>query len=60
MAEMTHTVKDVQRLLGLSRTKIYQLIHWKEMPGFRIGGRILIPKKEFQDFYDDLVRRGSF
>jgi excisionase family DNA binding protein len=36
-------VKDVARLLALSRSKVYELVAAGELPAYRPGGRIRIP-----------------
>lgn len=41
---LTLTVKEVQKLLGLSRGLVYQAIETGEIPSVRVGRRILIPK----------------
>lgn len=41
---LTFTVKEAQKLLGLSRALVYQAIGTGEIPSVRIGKRILIPK----------------
>ena len=41
---LTLTVKEVQKLLGLSRGLIYQAIETGEIPSVRVGRRILVPK----------------
>lgn len=38
------TVKDVLRVLPLSRTVLYMLVHKKGFPSIRIGRKILIDR----------------
>lgn len=38
------TVKEVQKLLGLSRGLVYQAIQSGQIPSIRIGRRVLIPR----------------
>lgn len=42
------TVADVAAALGLTPMRIYQLVHAKEIPAVRIGGRIRIPRGAFE------------
>lgn len=44
------TVKEVQGILRIGRTMAYELVNQHDFPTLRIGGKILIPEKEFQDF----------
>lgn len=41
---LTLTVKEVQKLLGLSRGLVYQAIQSGQIPSIRIGRRVLIPR----------------
>ena len=38
-------MKDIQNILGISRTTAYQLVHEKGFPAFRSGNRIKISKE---------------
>lgn len=33
---------EVAKVMGMSRTRIYELIHAGKLPAFRVGGSILI------------------
>jgi excisionase family DNA binding protein len=37
------SVQDIARLLGLSRSKVYQLIAAGDLQAYRPGGRIRVP-----------------
>jgi len=41
------TVKEVQAQMRISKAGVYDLINSGQIPLLRIGGRLLIPKKEF-------------
>jgi len=41
------TVKEVQAQMRISKAGVYNLINSGQIPLLRIGGRLLIPKKEF-------------
>ena len=41
------TAKEVQMKTRLSKAGVYNLINSGQIPLLRIGGRLLIPKKEF-------------
>ena len=38
-------MKDIQKILGISRTTAYQLVHEDGFPAFRSGNRIKISKE---------------
>jgi excisionase family DNA binding protein len=42
--QLSLTVDETRRKLGLSRGLIYQAIHEGQIPSIRIGKRILIPR----------------
>jgi len=44
------TVKDIQTLLQLSRSKAYSLVNSKVFPILKIGKVIRIPKKTFDEW----------
>lgn len=44
------TVKEVMGILRIGRTMTYELVNQPDFPKLRIGRKILIPEKEFQDF----------
>lgn len=46
--KLTYTVQEVAKLLGLSRSSMYQAIRNNSVPSLRIGGRILISKIELE------------
>jgi len=41
---LTLTVEQVGKVLGISRTKAYELVHAKDFPTIRIGKRLIISK----------------
>ena len=56
------SLKDVQQLLGIGRTKAYELVATGELPAVRIGRSIRINKGELDEWiqnrrYADLIRR---
>jgi len=53
------TVKEVQKLLGLSRGLVYQAIKTGEIPSVRVGKRILIPKASLKRLLDNDNNNGS-
>ena len=54
------TTKDIQKHLGICRTKTYELINNSDFPKIRILGSIRIPKKEYIKWLESQRRRGMF
>ena len=42
--------KMVAKLLGVSPSSAYELMHEKGFPALRIGNRMVVPKAEFQSW----------
>lgn len=42
--------KMVAKLLGVSPSSAYELMHEKGFPSLRIGNRLVVPKAEFQSW----------
>lgn len=44
------TVQEIQEVLNLGRTKIYELVNQPDFPKVKMGRKILIPESEFNNF----------
>lgn len=44
------TVQEIQEVLNLGRTKIYELVNQPDFPKVKMGRKILIPESEFNSF----------
>ena len=53
--KMTLSVEEAGKLLGVSRQVAYQLIHRPDFPTLQIGRRVLIPKKQLEEWMDRQV-----
>ena len=47
-----YTVKDLQKILGLSRPVVYELLKRNEFRWIMIGGKYRISKKSFDEWLD--------
>lgn len=45
--------KIVAKTLGVSPSTAYELMHEKGFPSLRIGNRIVVPKKQFQQWVEE-------
>ena len=43
----------VSKVLGIAPSSAYELMHEKGFPSLRIGNRIVVPKKQFQQWVED-------
>ena len=53
--KLTLSVEEVGKMLGVSRQVAYQLIHRPDFPTIQIGRRVLIPKKQLEEWMDQQV-----
>lgn len=42
MEKLAYSVSETAQILGVSRPKVYDLLHRSDFPSFRIGGRVLV------------------
>ena len=55
-----YTVKDLQKILGLSRPVVYELLKRNEFRWIMIGGKYRISKKSFDEWLDgEIIRSGK-
>ena len=57
------SLKEVQQLLGIGRTKVYELVTTGELPAVRIGRCIRVNRQELDEWvraqpYADWTNRG--
>ena len=45
-------VATVSKVLGISNSSGYMLMHEKDFPSIKIGSRILVPRDKFKDWLD--------
>ncbi len=55
----TYSIKDVMALFGLSRSAVYLALKTGEIPSFRIGKRVLIPKEAIDKMLAGPFKRPS-
>ena len=47
----------VAKLLGVSPSSAYELMHEKGFPSMRIGNRLIVPKAEFQTWVQNQINK---
>lgn len=45
--------KTVAKLLGISISSSYELMHEKGFPSLRIGSRLIVPKEKFRQWVEE-------
>ena len=50
------SIKEVSELLGVSRPKVYQLIHQEDFPSFKIGGRTVVARAALEEWVYSQVK----
>ena len=54
---MMISVSQVSKVLGISRTRSYELVNEKGFPKIKIGTRIVVPKDEFKLWIQNKLRK---
>lgn len=54
--KMLLSISEAAAALGISRPSIYRLLHTEDFPVVHLGGRVLIPTKQLEDWIDAQVR----
>ena len=48
-----YDMKALQEVLPVGKNKLYELVHSKGFPQIKVGRRILIPKKLFEEWLNN-------
>lgn len=56
---LTLTVEEAARLLGISRALAYELVARGEVPGIRLGRRIVVPRRALDTLLDTTTTEAS-
>ena len=52
------SVSQVAKVLGISRTRSYELVNERGFPKIKIGTRIVVPKDEFKLWIQKEIKKG--
>ena len=55
---MMLSVSQVANILGISRTRSYELVNEKGFPKIKIGTKIVVPKDEFRLWIQKEIKKG--
>lgn len=53
---LTYSVEQTAKILGISRSKLYELLHRPDFPVVDIGHRKLIPRRQLEQWLDRQVQ----
>lgn len=53
--KMLLSISEVSTVLGVSRPTIYRLIHSKNFPIVHLGGRVLIPVRQLEEWLNEQI-----
>ena len=59
MEQLLLRVMEAAKVLGMGRSKIYDMIAHREIPAIRVGGSIRIPARELERWVDRRARRAA-
>ena len=57
--KLTLSVEEAGKLLGVSRQVAYQLSRRSDFPTLHIGRRVLVPKKQLEEWMDRNCENGT-
>ena len=49
--------KNLSKVLGLSESSVYELMHEKDFPSVRIGKRFIVPREDLKAWIENYVER---
>lgn len=49
----------VGKVLGVSSTTAYELLHQKDFPSVRVGSRLIVPKEKFREWVNSQTERNG-
>ena len=49
----------VGKVLGVSSTTVYELMHNEDFPSLRIGSRLIVPKEKFREWVNSQTERNG-
>jgi len=59
MNKLTYSIEEVSELLGISKSKVYNLCRNNKIPNIRLDGRIVVPVGRFDSWLNDSIKGGN-
>ena len=57
--KLTVSVQEAAKMIGISKTKVYDLIREEQLPGIHVGAKIVIPRQAITDWLAGGVKNGK-
>ena len=57
--KMTVSVREAAELIGISKPKMYELVHSNEIPSIHVGKKIVISRKALMDWLSEGETNGK-
>ena len=54
------SVPEAAAHLGISQSKMYEIVRIKGFPCIRIGRRILVNRRKFEEWIDEMTEKGWY
>ena len=54
------SVPEAAEVLGISKSKMYEIVRIKGFPAIRVGKRVLINAKRLEDWLDEVTEKGWY
>lgn len=53
LEKRTYNALEVAAMLGISKSKVYDLVRQGVIPSLKLGSRVVIPKQKFDEWLDN-------
>ncbi|MEG0692179.1 MAG: helix-turn-helix domain-containing protein [Oscillospiraceae bacterium] len=60
MDKMTFSVQEAAEVMGISHSKMYQMVREDIVPNIKLGKRYVIPKAKFVDWVNNAAVGGAY
>lgn len=54
------SVPEAAALLGISPSKMYEIVRIQGFPAIRVGKRVLVNHKKFEEWIDEMTEKGWY
>lgn len=58
--KLTYTVPEAAKMLGVSTSKMYEVVRAKGFPTIKIGGRLLVSAKGLERWIEEQATKGWY
>lgn len=58
--KLTYSVPEAAKVLGVSASKMYEVVRIKGFPTIRVGNRLLVSVKGLENWIEEQARKGWY